>query len=249
MTVGLLCYLWKQEAYLGDIGRKPARPQSAEKTPLARSEKRRLAVIGLQGMFTVVYAAAFYQKGGLLTLFARDYLNRDFFGFEIPITWLLIISTSTFALLAPASGKLWVWLDKRGRNPSAPKKLLGALGLMAVAYVFMGFAGLQAQATGHASILWMVIVYLMFGLGDLLVWPIQISMVSQLAPTRYKPLYIGGWYLTVGLGTWLTGVIAVAVGDMSLSRAFFSIAFMMLVSASVLCAVLPLLQRLSRGDA
>ncbi|MEM6415985.1 MAG: peptide MFS transporter [Pseudomonadota bacterium] len=247
MIFGITLYLLKQNAYLGDLGKTPSRPPDGPRKALTRQERERLYAIALQGLFTVIYAAAFYQKGGLLTLFARDDLDRTAFGFTVPVTWLLIISTSVFVALAPASGRLWKYLDQRGMNPSAAIKLAIALGLMTTAYVLMSGAGLQAKSSGTASLLWMVLTYMLFGLADLLVWPIQISLVSKLAPQRYTALCIGGWYLTVGLGTWLSGVIAVSLENLDHFTSFLVLSALTGVSAALLLVLSPLLKRLSHG--
>lgn len=247
MTFGVTLYLLKQNTYLGDIGKTPSRPPDGPNNPLTRSERDRLYAIALQGLFTVVYAAAFFQKGGLLTLFARDELDRSVFGFTVPVTWLLIISTSVFVALAPASGQLWKRLDRRSANPSAAAKLAMALGLIAAGYLLMSAAGLQADNAGAAWLGWMVMTYILFGLADLLVWPIQIALVSKLAPKRYTALCIGGWYLTVGLGTWLSGAIAVAIENFDHFTSFLLLAGLTAAGAAGLLTLSPLLKRLSHG--
>ena len=72
-------------------------------------------------------------------------------------------------------------------------------------------------------------MYSLFAIGDLLVWPVQIAAISRLTPARHMAFAVGSWYLTIGIGSWLTapvgafgsrsGIVAVAVMLIALGAA------------------------------
>jgi dipeptide/tripeptide permease len=50
-------------------------------------------------------------------------------------------------------------------------------------------------------------MYLFMGVSEVLVWAGQLSLTSRLAPQGLSAIFIGGWYINIGLGTWLTGYL------------------------------------------
>jgi proton-dependent oligopeptide transporter, POT family len=248
MTLGLIAYLLKQQAWLANLGVAPVREQRGTLLRnLTPQERDRIKVILLQGLFTVVYAAAFYQKGGLLTLFARENLNRDVGGWEIPVTWLLTISTATFIVVTPIAARMWQVLAERGFSPPASTKLGWGLISLGLGYLVISLAtssGVQGTWWG-----WLAITYVFFGIGDALVWPTQISMVSRLAPPNASALFVGGWYVTIGLGSWLTGYIGALGYSWGMLPVFLCLAATTSALGMLLWAIAPRLTRLAHGIA
>lgn len=246
MAVGLACYLWKQHAWLGTTGTVIRRRVRFEKQPLTRVERDRLIVVGVQGLFTVIYAAAFYQMFGLLNVYARDHLDRHIGAFEIPTTWLQTINLWSFFVCVPALAWLWRRLARRARNPSASYKLALGIAVLGAGYGIL----IVAEGGRHAvnpGVIWLVAAYLLFGLGDSLVWANQISLTSKLAPERYGPVAVGGWYICIGLGTWLTGYIGALVAQYPFRNVFTGLAISCLVAAVLLTLLTPILKRYMHG--
>lgn len=214
MAAGLVLYLARHQQLLGDIGKKPDRAQPSranDDPPLAPHVRRgRIVVAVLMSSFVVLYALSFYQKGGLLNLETREHVDRHVFGFELPTTWLLSISTLVFIALTLPAARLWRYLADRGREPDVVAKLALGLAAMACGYgIFaLGLVEKSVSADGRFSLWWMVGMYALFGLGDLLVWPTQLAAVSRLAPPNHAAFAVGSWYLTIGLGSWLTATTA-----------------------------------------
>ncbi len=211
MALGFTWYLARHRSVLGDVGMKPdhlaAAPAPADPAQRTR-ERHRIALILIMSVFVIVYAMAFYQKGGLLNLETRNHVDRHVLGFEVPATWLLSMSTLVFILLSIPAARLWRHLETRGRQPDAVFKLGAGLAVLALSYLVLvaALGEKTASATQQFSLWWMVLVYTGFALGDLLVWPAQIAAVNRLAPARHASFAIGGWHLTIGIGSWLTAV-------------------------------------------
>jgi POT family proton-dependent oligopeptide transporter len=249
MSLGLVVYLWKQAPYLADIGLRPVgRVAGASRRQLTQQERDRIKVILLQGVFTVAYAAAFYQKGGLLTLFARERLDRNVGEWEIPVTWFLMVSTATFIIVVPVLARMW---QRAGdRNPSASAKLAWGLMMLGLGYAVMFAATTIAEQSGSKAG-WgsLVLTYIFFGIGDALVWPTQISLVSRLAPRELSAVFVGGWYITIGLGSWLTGYIGALGYTWGMGPLFGALMVAALGLGALLWAVTPRLRRFGHGVA
>jgi POT family proton-dependent oligopeptide transporter len=246
MLIGLTCYLSLQSRWLGDIGTVPAKQAEVAATALTQVEWQRIAVIGVQGLFTVCYAAGFYQMFGLLNLYAHEGMDRRIGSFEVPTTWLQTVSLVGFFICVPALAGLWRRLAARDSNPSASYKLALGLGVLAVAYLVIAYAQSIAGAT-RPSVLWLAGAYLLFGLGDALVWSNQVSLTSKLAPSRYSTFFIGAWYVCIGFGTWLSGYVGALVQDHAYQTVFVSLAAGCGLSALLLAAVTPGLRRWMHG--
>ncbi len=247
MALGLCAYLLRQRAWLADLGRVAVRPERGALGNLSAEERARILAILVQGLFTIAYAAAFYQKGGLLTLFAREQLDRGVGSLEVPVTWLLAISTGTFILVTPFLTRLWRQLALRGRDPDSATKLAWGLLIIGAGYVFIAFAVAHHPPGGpRASWGWLALTYVCFGIGDSLVWPTQISMVSRLAPPAWSTFFVGAWYITIGLGSWLTGYIGALGYSWGMFPVFASLALALGVLGALLWCLTPWLAKLSR---
>jgi POT family proton-dependent oligopeptide transporter len=243
MAAGLAGYIGKQKAWLGDVGMAPRRVASSPGSTLSRAEWARIAVIVVQGTFTVLYAAGFYQMFGLLNLYAHQQLDRTVGGFEIPTTWMQTINLWSFFLCIPLLAWLWRRLAARGRNPGASYKLALGLAVLALGYLVIA-AGESARDADGTALAWLVATYLLFGLGDALVWPNQISLASKLAPERYTAMAVGSWYVCIGLGTWLTGYVGAIASRYPFGDVFLALAAVCGLGALLLTALTPALKKL-----
>lgn len=236
MSLGLVVYLWKQHAWLADLGSAPmARDKTVAAEPLNAVERDRLLVLFVQSMFVIVYTVAFYQKGGLLNLYGREHTDRMMWGFEIPATWLLSINPVVFMLAVPAFDLLWRRYARRGIIVPASRKLMLGLLVIGTGYLFMIGAITEAGPglAEKSSPLWLLGLYICFGTADALVWPVQMSLASKLTPRRFMAFTIGSWYILVGVGTWLTALVGPLAFQIGFRYVFFGI-----IAACVLAAIL-----------
>jgi len=243
MVIGVIAFLYKQKKYIGKIGTEPKGKTNnlTENLKLTNNDKDHITVILIQGLFTIVYAAAFFQKGGLLTLYAKDDIQRYLGGWEIPVTWFLLISTATFVLVTPVAARVWNQLAMTNLNPNASSKLAMGIISLGIGYLFLV---LGTPSNGDkADWIWLVITYIFFGIGDALVWPIQISQITRLAPKHLTSFFIGAWYVTVGLGSWLTGYIAMLAYHWEILDVFKLLCFSTFCIGCLLLIMTPRLQR------
>lgn len=121
--------------------------------------------------------------------------------------------------LTPISIALFGALAKRGKEPSAPRKIAMGMLVAALGYCVMAAAsiGLPAPktlaATGGVSPLlvspnWLISTYLVLTFGELLLSPMGISFVSKVAPPKLKGLMMGLWFGATAIGNYLTSVIS-----------------------------------------
>lgn len=245
MIVGVTVYLLRQRAYLSDLGMRPDRAAAEPRQKLSVAEKRRISALLIMGLGTVVYAAAFYQKGGLLNLVTKEAVDRTLEGFEIPATWFLSISTTVFVFLVPLSVRVWKRLEERGIHVSVDRKLALGLASIALGYVVIatGIGVAPEQAGARIGMGWIVVTYVFFAIGDVLIWPSQLAAVATLAPERFRSFAIGIWYLTIGFGTWLTGLIGSIAYVLDLQTALWFLCLICVLAAAVIWSLHALIGR------
>jgi POT family proton-dependent oligopeptide transporter len=251
MVIGIGVYLWKQRTYLGDVGVVPDLEKSltAKSDPLSRMERDRIKVALVQGAFATLYAAGFYQKGGLLTLYTRDHVERTLFGIDVPTTWFLSVSIMVFVVTTPLLSASYSRWARHGHNPSASYKLAAGLLVLGVAYVMISHAESLRLDQGGPSIsaTWLVSIYVLFGIADALVWPNQMALLTKLAPKRYATLAVGIWYVTTGLGIWLAGMIGAVVERAGNLQIFVGLAVLSLLAGATVMLITPQMRRMMHG--
>ena len=121
--------------------------------------------------------------------------------------------------LTPLVVGIFAALNKKGKEPSAPRKIGYGMLITAGAYTILvlgslglpspkSLGGLVAPAASQVSVYWLISTYFAVTIAELLLSPIGISFVSRVAPPKYKGLMQGGWFAATALGNNLVGVIA-----------------------------------------
>lgn len=165
-----------------------------------------------------------------------DLVNTEIFQsvnpfFVITITPLLIV--------------FFAFLRKRGKEPTTATKiayglLVSALStLVMVAAVYYTDNGMQ-----KASAWWLIGSYSVITVGELLLSPMGLSMVSKLAPLRLTALMMGGWQLATSIGNKLSGVLAKNWDKFDNKANYFLVNFALLLFAFIIMMLL--LKRLNR---
>jgi POT family proton-dependent oligopeptide transporter len=112
-------------------------------------------------------------------------------------------------IFAPLFAMLWPVLDKKGINPSIPRKF--ALGLLQVGLGFgvliWAIANFQ-NAAGLVPWIFLGLCYLLHTTGELCLSPIGLSMVTKLAAPKEVGLAMGGWFLSIAMAQYVAGIIA-----------------------------------------
>jgi POT family proton-dependent oligopeptide transporter len=99
-------------------------------------------------------------------------------------------------VLTPAISKLWNQLDQKKINPSTPTKFsLGAL------FVSLGFFLLGAGITyfgydGHTSLGWLLGSFFLQTLGELMLAPLSMMMISNFVPKSLSGMMTAVWFLS-----------------------------------------------------
>lgn len=105
---------------------------------------------------------------------------------------------------------------------------------------------LQASHLFRVSPFWLIFAYMIVTLGELMLSPMGLSLVSKVAPISKRGLLMGGWFVATAIGNKLTQIGV--FWDIWLQSSFFVVlACMALVMAVVLFLILKPLKRAMPG--
>ncbi|HVZ04797.1 peptide MFS transporter [Hyphomicrobium sp.] len=211
-------------------------------------DARRLAAVGIYFIAAMIFWAIFEQAGTTLSLFADKLTRNEVFGLSFPSAWYQSANPIFVILLTPLAAALWLKLG--ASQPSAPAKFGLALVFIAAAFLLMVPAASYA-ADSRVSPLWLLGVYLLFTIGELLLSPVGLSTMTRIAPARMTGIVLGVWFLAAALGNKLAGDIggAFKTNDPdALVLSFLAQAALVAVAAALMFGLVPIVKRLSEGD-
>jgi POT family proton-dependent oligopeptide transporter len=250
MVFGLIIYLLngRQLARVGNKvktvtkGTEANAPGTA--APLSREDWKRIAAIFIFFIFTILFWAAYEQKGASLNLFADRLVRTEIFGITFPAPYLQSLTPLFVIMLTPVFAILWVRL--RERQPSSPGKFTLGLLLIGLAYVLIVPAAMLT-AQGKVSFWWLVGLYFLEVCGEMCLSPVGLSTVTKLSPPKLVGIMMGVWFLAAALGNKLAGYLSsffVSNNSWRLTLLYGGIAAGLLVSAGILALFTPAIKRL-----
>ncbi len=212
-------------------------------TQLTTAEWKRVGAIFVFFLFTILFWAAYEQKGASLNLFAKDLVRTEVFGMRFPSSWLQSCTPAFVIMLAPIFSILWVRLGKR--QPSSPVKFTLGLLFIGLAYCLLVPAAWMT-AYGRISPLWLVGLYFLEVVGEMCLSPVGLSTVTKLAPVKVVGIMMGVWFLAASFGNKLAGYLSGFYLPQAgtLVKLYGGIAAGLLISAGLLALLTPKIKKL-----
>lgn len=210
------------------------------------AEWSRMIVILVLAFFNIAFWAGFEQAGGTMNLFAKENTDRLIFGWDMPATWFQNINPIAILIFAPIFSIMWLKLDAMKFNPRTPIKFAIGLFLGAAAFWIMTQASNAADGGNLVSPWWLVVVYVVLTLGELMLSPIGLSMITKLAPRKLVSVVMGLWMASFAAGNYLAGMMESILQKYDFELYPF-ITMLMLGSGVCLIILSPFLNKAMKG--
>ncbi len=168
-------------------------------------DSKRIAAILVFFFAAEIFWAIFEQTGSTISLFADRLTRNEIFGNPFPSSWWQSVNSIWVILLAPVFAFLWIKLGSK--QPSSPMKFTLGLLFVALSFVLMVPAA-KLTAGGKIGPMWLVGLFFLQTVGEMLLSPVGLSTMTKLAPQRLLGLVMGIWFLAAALGNKLAGVLA-----------------------------------------
>ena len=148
-------------------------------------------------------------------------------------------------VLTPVVVGFFMFLRRRGKEPTTPAKIVLGLFISALScLVMVGAVYAGENGAFKVSALWLIAAYGVITIGELCLSPMGLSLVSKLSPPRITALMMGGFFLSTSIGNKLSGVLASFWYDYENKANFFIVNFGLLLLATLLG--LSILKRLNK---
>jgi POT family proton-dependent oligopeptide transporter len=222
-------------------------------------EWKRIVALCVIFAVVIVFWMVFHQNASTLTYFADA--NTDWTTIFSPETakasgGIISNSINPFWVITLTFPLVWFWgfLDRRGLEPSTPTKMAFGMTLTGLSFFILYFAARTGEAVAaggdpyafRVSPMWLVLSYFVVTLGELMLSPMGLSLVSKVAPIRLRGLMMGGWFVATAMGNKLTQIGV--FWDRWLHSSFFLVlGTMALVMAVVLFLLLKPLKKAMPG--
>ncbi len=152
---------------------------------------------------SAVFWSLYQQQFTVVTIYADERLDRNLFGWEMPISWVQSINPVFIIALAGVFAALWTKLGDRA--PGTPVKF--GLSAVVMGLAFLAFLAMPSGPSS-APLLGLVAILLLFTVAELLISPVGLSVSTKLAPTKYRTQMVALFFLSVALGSAISGTLA-----------------------------------------
>lgn len=248
MAIGLVVlYLGQGKVFNPKKEILPRREIGYADDPLTFVDKHRMIVIGFLVLAIFFFMAAFEQAGGLLNLYANNWTDRNWFGYQVPAALFQALNPFFVIILSPIFS--WFWM--RAAPHAIPSSLKVSLGLFLSSLGFMLIWFLtpsDVMETAHGChSMWLVPYYGLVTAGEICILPVVWSAVSKLSPRKYSSSMMALALFASGLGSFAAGQIASHVDGCGPKEIFGLMIYTLLSAAVCLVVATPALKQWSHG--
>lgn len=232
MTIGMVTYLLGLP-FMPEMQPKMVEPASTGKVfQLEVSAFIRLFILFIP---SAIFWCAYEQQGNTIAIWIHEVIDRRvnllFWQGEIPVSWFQSINPILIFTLSPVLIEYWTRLSRRGREPTAIRKLMIGLGVLSLTY--LNIAALAwLKGSEHFTWLWLIPYFLMLTLSELYFSPIGLSLISSLAPPHRRGSLMAIWFTSIFIGNILAGTLGSLWSRFSPSQFFLGISVLSAAGAT-----------------
>lgn len=170
-------------------------------------------------MLVLMLSSALLEQIAMsVSLFIERNVDRTFLGWTIPTSFFHSIDPLTVILIGPLISLWWSFSIKRGKpiKPST-KFLMGFISLI-VSYAILSMSCQAANAESLSPLFYVMIGLVFLAAADIFIYPVILSLCTQLSPLRMQGVMMGGVMLSTAfsqlIASWLSTFASVSnVGE------------------------------------
>lgn len=213
---------------------------------LKKGAKNKMIACIFLMLVSVVFWAIYFQMFFSMNLFIDRAVDRQLFHWTLPTPLFISLESIFIVIFGPCFAQLWHHLTEKNKNPGIPLKF--ALAMFAIFIAFaIAYLGTQSGGNNMSDKSFIVLAYFFITVGELLLSPIGLTMITVLAPKELVGMMMGVWFVTLGLGVKLAGVIAQFaaipkdIHSLATMNQIYGHAFSLYAELSIVCGVLALI--------
>ena len=206
-------------------------------------ERRRVVAFIPLFIASAAFWSLYQQQFTVLTVYSDKQLNRNLFGWEMPVSWVQSINPVFIIILSGVFAGIWTKLGDR--QPSTPIKFAAGTAVMGLAFLL--FIPMASTEANTAPLLGLIGVIFVFTVAELLLSPVGLSLATKLAPEAFTTQMVALFFLSVALGTALSGTLAKYYSVDTQVAYFGVLGGIAIVLGGILALLAPWLRRLMEG--
>jgi POT family proton-dependent oligopeptide transporter len=206
-------------------------------------ERKRVLAFIPMFIASAAFWSLYQQQFTVLTVYSQSQLDRDIFGWTMPVSWVQSINPVFIIILSGVFAAIWTKMGDR--QPSTPLKF--AAGTVVMGIAFLLFIPMASTEPNSAPLLGLIGVIFVFTIAELLLSPVGLSLATKLAPEAFHTQMVALFFLSVALGSVLSGTLA-EFYSVDNQVAYFGILGAIAIGIGIILAVMaPWLKRLMGG--
>jgi POT family proton-dependent oligopeptide transporter len=167
------------------------------------TERSRVLAFIPMFLCSAVFWSLYQQQFTVITVYSDKRLDRSLFGWEMPVSWVQSINPVFVIILSGVFAAVWTKLGER--QPVTPVKFGAATIIMGLAFwLFL----LMPSGENSVPLVGLSLILLVFTVAELLISPVGLSLATKLAPAQFKTQMVALFFLSVALGTAVSGKLA-----------------------------------------
>ena len=208
---------------------------------ISRRSIRKNLIIGMYFiLLAILFFTGEFQVASTTIAYAIKFANLDIFGVAIPPGSIVALESIFVVLGAYAITRIKFEFDTTKRI------VIGLLfGVLAFATLL---ASTFVAGSVKISLMWLILAFLFFGVGDVYLTPPIMSYITKISPDDIRGRLISGMYFSFSLAGYLSGLIgskiSVHFSDASNNLKFYYYDFFLMLGILVLAIASMLLMRL-----
>ena len=176
-------------------------------------DRNRMLVCLFLMSYQIIFWSLFEQTASSLNLMTDRNVDRIVFGFEIPAAVFQSVNAFFIITLAPVFNMIWIYLARKGWEPSTPMKFALSLIQLGLGFLFLVYGASLATDPTQVALIWLVLLYLLHTTGELCISPVGLSMTTKLSVPGVVGMMMGCWFLASAAGNYVSGTIAAMTGS------------------------------------
>lgn len=222
------------------------------KQPLAQRKNMVAALLLI--IISIAFWSLYNQAFTSLMLFADRNMELNILGIPLTAESTQFFNPFFIILLSPILSRLWIRMDKIGLNPATQMKFFLGVFFMSTGFFLLALGTKFFGNNGMVSPWWLCTSFFLQTIGELLISPIGLAMITVLCPKELIGMMMGVWFFaqaaSFAVGGYLANIAAVppnitVIASLPIySHAFFVYGCIALAMAAFSLACVPLLNRM-----
>jgi POT family proton-dependent oligopeptide transporter len=212
------------------------------------NQYRKTLTIGLLCIISTMFWSFYFQMFMSLTLFVVRVVKSSLFGFQFYPPYYISIQSIGLIVFGYFFAIRKNMMTDEEIGIASAKKFTIAVGLIFMSYLTIALLCVLMPGDFQFSPLLFIPIYLMISLAEILLSPVGLAAVSLLSNTHKVSTMVGMFFVTLGIGAYLSGKLAslTAIPDLNMStmqmKALYAVGFMkqvyILTAVCVICLIL-----------